>query len=593
MTTPSFLCSFPSYILIALYFIAVFTPFIFIGLFYTQKIIKAGYGTPKQASLMCFAVISIAGYIAAWCFLTHMIIGNIFVTSFFIYSIYLIAQKQNRMDVKDFIKDFDIFIPLVMILLIGLYYIAISYGDVYTNIIGDKYNQQGVEITDKPGSMDYLIQFKWMKYMVRGKTPWSQVLDPTIGKTTVADRPPLMAGIASLYYSPSLILKPLFTRDCGSNIDIYYFMAITTLLSLMWIPAVWALLRTISFSQKKSMILILCLAHVYFMFFSSVFTWPKSFAGSFIIGVFTLLIAEPIYNNKPASYNSVVLASIFAGLAAFAHFSIVIPCFVIALILFKPSFFPGIRNVLIGSSIFLLLAIPYLALTNFMEGSNKLTRYTMSTPDLKTIPEEYENLSTSQAVTLAYSKISIQEIIANKIYNIQTIFTQPFIPFSFHLENNSDSTPLIRYIFGSINILNFCWLLFIPGLYLLRINFDNRIKLITNYSLLIAFSSLFILAMINFRQPVMNINNIAPTLLIMLALSIRAFSLPKWFYLSITGLNIAYFYDYLWHAHLNDNISLNTIMLPVYLLAVFGTIYLLNSINKSTKRNEIHYTQIG
>lgn len=573
MSDMGFLCYSSSHILVVVYFIACFIPLMFTGALFSEKVVDAGYCSKKLASLACFAIISVFGYIAAWCFLAHMILGNIFVTGFFIYSIYMLYQKEQRDRVKLFIKDADIFIPLVLTFLIGLYYIAISYGDVYPNVIGDKYDKNNVEIVNTDGAPDYLIQFKWMKYMIRGNSPWHKVLDPEIGKTTVADRPPLMAGITSLYYSPSLLLKPLFSKSCRSNLDLYYFMAVTTLLSLMWIAAAWGLLRTIGFSHQKTILSIFCLAHVYFLFFSSVFTWPKSFAGSFVIGVFTLLIAKPIYEDTKIDEKSVVTASVFAGLAAFAHFSVVIPCFAIACLLLLPRLFPGMRNVLIGSGIFLLIAMPYLLLTSIQEGSNKLTRYTMTTPDLKTLPDEYQDLSTIQAVKQAYSQVSKQEVLDNKIYNVKTIFSGPLIQTDFSIKPEGLITnPIIQSILGSVNILNLCWFLFIPGLSLLGICFCRRTEHITIYGLIVAFSSLFILAMINFKQPVMNINNIAPTFLIILALSIRAFSLPKWFYTTITILNIAYFYKYLWYRHVTGDIDFNYIMLPIYVLALVGIV---------------------
>lgn len=200
------------YIFVTIFFLLAYFTLIPIGLYFTKQLVARNYINIKLSSFFCFVVIAVMGYISVWLMLIHKILGYIYLLIVFYLFIKEFKNTNTRTSIILFSKQPDLFIPLILLLFVGLYFITLTYGLVYPSIseLGLDYKAILLKLVNiDAGSPDYLLQKSWHDKLINGKNVWNSVLDPLIAESTLADRPPLLGGISTLTYIYSLPLKLL------------------------------------------------------------------------------------------------------------------------------------------------------------------------------------------------------------------------------------------------------------------------------------------------------------------------------------------------------------------------------------------------
>lgn len=535
---------------------------------------------PSYVPLIGFGVIALGGYLFFWVFLASHAIGKLLSFGALILLVLVYLDPFLRKVLFAVLSARDILIPYLLIFVIGLFYTAVAYIGYFDANVCAHDNVSFIRDRLLPtASPDYLIQRIWVDKLFAHASPWNIVLDPDLSRTTLADRPPVLAGIALMFFTA-----------VPQALEHYYFMAITTVASLSWIAAIWVIAREVKLSSARSVLFVLALSQTFYFYYSSIFTWPKALSGALFIGAFCMLALGPLLSSRRASGTEIVIGSAFAGLSILTHNSTMLLLLPLGLLLLVPRLFPGIRASLAGAAVFALITIPYMTVKSLNDPSlSNQTKYTLSIPDTSPAePAEYKSLSIREAITKAYSAISLREIVDNKLYNIASIFRLGCF-------GKCDGATMIAGhwgsellpIAGSMKLFNLGWLLFVPlfGFTALLYgkqsphaapDFDrSRVDTASAVCAGLAAAGLLIYALASFRQGVSNILSSGFMLLLFTAAGLRLFALRPLLASLFFLAQVAYFQWITVQVIAEDHrLQLVPAMVLVYIVSVLALIAL-------------------
>jgi len=92
----------------------------------------------------------------------------------------------------------------------------------------------------------------------------------------------------------------------------------------LWIIPAWTLFRRLRFTQKDCLLACLFTAATPFVFFNSIYVWPKMLAGTLCLTRFLYLPARSDHRQKPGIRWQILVSGISADLAIMAHSGIIL-----------------------------------------------------------------------------------------------------------------------------------------------------------------------------------------------------------------------------------------------------------------------------
>lgn len=569
--TSGAICPPTSFLLMPAALAACLVAFIAVGIVIASALWNSGWKVrPPLMSLLVFGCGSALGYGFFWVYLANAVWGKLATLMLVVTVSAYFIEAPSRRRVTELIRIPDLWIPLGLCLSVGLFLTTITYvgAESYPACLEVDLYFVNRRLQDT-GSPDYLIQKVWVDGLANGTPLWNQVLDPAVARTTVADRPPLLAGIVLIFNS----LIPQTYRFA-------YFMAMTSSVSLTWIPAIWALARTSGLSLARTSALVVTLAFVFYFWFSTIFSWPKALSGGLFIGAFLLLFHYHETKDKRIPLKSVVLGAGFAGLSFVSHFSAGLLLVVTGMLLMSPKRWLGPNRVVVGALIFLAIALPYVTLKSGHEtSSSHLAKYTFTGDFIHTLPQaEFDSMSTLDAVRKFYSTLTLQEIVENKYMNIAGIFDSPCLLRCADVSVKRSREMELWPILGSLKLFNFGWFILVPLIAMgsTRLGLPphwNQIRSVARDCLLIASSGLLGFSIVAYGS-VSNIVSSGFMLLLAAAVGVALFSVP-WPVIGLFSLLVAA--NFLWFTSQifgEDKLILLYPMLVFALLTVFGMLAL-------------------
>lgn len=172
-----------------------------------------------------------------------------------------------------------------------------------------------------------------------------------------SDRPPLQTGIV-------LMERPLMLPATDrSELD---YQVLATALQCFWICGIWCLLTVIGTERRRIRQLIGFLIFSGFLFYNSVYAWPKLLAATCILFLLTILF--DIGRNKRALTNfEAVLAADCLGLALMAHPGSVFSLAIFVVLLVRLRRFFTLRQVAMGLLIIMAFYLPWSAYQKYVD----------------------------------------------------------------------------------------------------------------------------------------------------------------------------------------------------------------------------------
>jgi len=239
-----------------------------------------------------------------------------------------------------------------------------------------------------------------------GGTPWK-----------VSDRPPLLSGAF-------LLARPVWELVLGIDQNsrlLFYFYQITGLIGMtFWVVPAYLLLRSMDLRRTELLILIGLLASNGFVFFNSIYIWPKMVTAALTLISYSLLIVRPWQPTSPIAWRVVVWAAVSAGLAMVSHGSIFFGLVPLGfLLLFLPRYRQPIGTLIVGALVFAAIVFPWIVWQRVVDPpGNALVKYALA----GTFGWELPNKGVLTVVRDAYSTLAFSTWLSMRWDAIKTLF---------------------------------------------------------------------------------------------------------------------------------------------------------------------------
>ena len=381
----------------------------------------------KLLDLFSYIIILLISYILFYVFFINNILAISII--FLLYISILIDSSINIKDIIKFTKNENQIIDYFLIMFIGFLYILIVH---LFEPVGDK-------------DIEWITANRWLELPIDNEIPRRfadklyQNLDPRdflIGLDwTSSDRPPLMTGFI-LFFRPIFELVQIPSKSSAYAAGIGF--------QLIWIPILLKILRTWKISYLYSVIILLSFLSNGFIFYNSIFVWPK------LGGAALLLYAFFIYQRDGLiEFKNTIIIAILTSLAWLSHGGTSISIIPIVLIvLSRPKFF-NLKYILISAVIVATLCLPWTAYQKLYDPpGNRLLKWHIGGQ-----PNAIEKTLT-ETIKESYSNITIEEWIENRKLNFMRLFGDKFSYLS--IMNPSSSERVVNdfyYFFRSHEII--------------------------------------------------------------------------------------------------------------------------------------------
>jgi hypothetical protein len=225
--------------------------------------------------------------------------------------------------------------------------------------------------------------------------------EPLIAYWHTSDRPPLETAI-------TLLVMPFAQKTTR---DLHYQL-LGIFLQCTWIAGLWTLLHAVGIRGRYiasaiafGVVSDFCLVH-------SFYVWPKLFAAAFCL----LGLSFFPWTRRRARWNAldVSLAGFMFGFALLTHSGVVLTVAPAVAILYRKL--PRLRMAAWGAASLLLLQLPWMAYQKWCDppGDNLLKLHLAGSEDLQQ--------PLWQSVRMAYSHLTVQQYVWNKLANVGALF---------------------------------------------------------------------------------------------------------------------------------------------------------------------------
>lgn len=259
-------------------------------------------------------------------------------------------------------------------------------------------------------SIDNLIPLWFAKAVVDPSLPR---VGFTFGDWMYSDRPPLQTGVVLFAWPLTYLFR----------VEVVY-QAVSMVAQLFWVAAAVTLLKAFRASRRRVGYVLLLLASSGFIYFNSVYTWPKLFAAAFcLIAVSSL--SEVWLQKQRLTVARLLLYSWAVAFAALAHPGAVVGCLAVGLVVLvarRGCVLLPPRILLVAAGAFLVLYLPWTAYVRFVDppGTRLLIWHLAGRSELVTG-------SVAKEVWLAYKQLGSKQWVERRLSHFYSMFADPVL----------------------------------------------------------------------------------------------------------------------------------------------------------------------
>jgi hypothetical protein len=176
----------------------------------------------------------------------------------------------------------------------------------------------------------------------------------TFGPWKVSDRTPLLACLLF----PAVTLLRHFPHVISAGAERTALQMCSFGIQNSWVLPVWVVLRRLRFGQRECVVALLLLAGTPFIFFNTVYVWPKLLAATFCLIQFVYLGLMEKENSF--SFFPIVISGVAAGLAVMSHGSAAIAVLAIYLVAIIGAFRARWPHVALSGAVSTAVIVPWL-----------------------------------------------------------------------------------------------------------------------------------------------------------------------------------------------------------------------------------------
>jgi hypothetical protein len=224
-----------------------------------------------------------------------------------------------------------------------------------------------------------------------------------------SDRPPLQSG---------LVLEQMAVASTvGQPLPLYYQL-LGCVLQCTWVPALWAVSRSISPSLGKAAAVMVCVIFTGFTLVNSTYVWPKLLAAALVLFAFVLILRAAI-DGRRLTWTEAAGVGIGVALGTLAHGSSAFAC--LALGMFALCFLSTLGWRGLGASLIVAvgLSLPWLAYQRVYDPpGNRLVKWHLAGA------VAVDDRSFLQALADGYAAAGVRGAVGNKISNLKTLVAE-------------------------------------------------------------------------------------------------------------------------------------------------------------------------
>ena len=287
-------------------------------------------------------------------------------------------------------------LPFLLALAFGVIYLSIEHLFAPEPVAGLA-NLAFFE-TVRPGDNDIPMAFADAIYKAKASlsadTSWS-----------TSDRPPLQTGFA-LLFTP---LRALFGNSDACQ-------GVGTLLQVSIFPALWWLGQSIALRRKEILLSIIGIAGSGFVFFNSVYVWPKLLTVTFFL--IALAAMGRVYRaRRKLTLHEAVLAAAAATIALLAHGGIAFSLLALALLAAATvTRFFSVSTFGAAVAVAIVLYLPWAGYTHFVDpGSDRLLKMHLTGGE-STSPEPFAAM-----LARSYRDVTLARWLDNRLQNLDAM----------------------------------------------------------------------------------------------------------------------------------------------------------------------------
>lgn len=173
-----------------------------------------------------------------------------------------------------------------------------------------------------------------------------------------------------------------------------------------WVIPVWLLFRGLTKRNADTILGIVMVGTSGFIFFNSIYIWPKILAGALALCAYFVLVQDRMRQTQELSLTEITFAGVTAALAMLAHGGVILGLVALGLMLVTPTYRIEPRTLLVGAAVFAFILLPR-PLWQRLEDppGNALVKFAFA----GTFGFGQEDVGVLQTVREAYAKISFAE----------------------------------------------------------------------------------------------------------------------------------------------------------------------------------------
>jgi hypothetical protein len=357
-----------------------------------RRMIAAHYVVPAAGLVGC-----LLGYAAFWIYFLNRTAGEAYTVITALAGLGAAAVIVFRRADRQLLRTLDVAGPLVLLYLVTLFYNGVTFACSVTPTVVDAGGpidvNQYCHLNNFTG--DNVLPQIFANNIVHGHpraTTWT---------FQGSDRPPLQAGVT--FMQAPLTLLP------GWRIAGYQLIA--TLLQALWVPALWALCRSLRLSgQRLVLVLTLCIFSGFF-FFNSIFTWPKLLAAALLMIAFGIFFFEKELTPATAG-----IAGAAIGASMLAHAGVIFTLIPMGVALLLRRYRPNLKLAALAAAIVVVLLGPWQLYTSkYDPPGNRLLKWHLAGVI------DVDNRTVGQALRDAYTQVPVTTILEYKGQNLTAL----------------------------------------------------------------------------------------------------------------------------------------------------------------------------
>lgn len=384
----------------------------------------------ERALIVTIAASATLGYAAFWAYFEGRLVGRIFSYGVIAASIgVVVVMLKRECSVRALARSMAA--PLGYVLATGICYTCLLF--LFQNPFATGAELANVRFFSEIRSGDNQIPLIFAERIYAQKP-----VEPfCCGDWRSSDRPPLQAGIF-------LLQRPL---KVFGNVRLNYQL-LGTGLQCLWICGVWVFLKSLRAEPRRIKQVLGFLIFSGFLFYNTVYVWPKLLAATFVLFLFSILAAA-WQSSRQLTWFETGLAAINAAVAIMAHpGSIFSAPAMLAVLIWKRQLW-STPKVLVGALLIAIFAAPWAAYQKFYDPpGNRLLKMHLAGVG------PVDARSTWRAIGDAYGSKSLGAIARDKWENVRTLIG----PHPFAVMPGEVLRILQRdYIWNALWILNAGW----------------------------------------------------------------------------------------------------------------------------------------